>query len=71
MTKHAEENAQPEALATFAVFQHGSGTPSRTERNPLKSRIKTLHWWGPDRAPTGTPLSLAFYCYVNVLDGIL
>jgi hypothetical protein len=53
------------------VFQRGSGTPPRTERNPLKSRTKTLHWGGPDRAPTGTPLSLAFYCYVNALNGIL
>ena len=42
-------------LGSSGVFQRRSGTPSQIERNPLKSRIKMLHWWGPDRCRSGPP----------------
>lgn len=54
------------------MFQHRSGTPPRIERNPLESRIKrfTASLLGSRSRAYRTPLSRAFYCYVNVLDGI-
>src|SRR5208283_3097688 len=52
----------------FTVFRHPSGTPPRIKRKSLKSRMKMLHGWGPDRRRLGPHLHLRLHCYINVLD---
>jgi len=58
---------KPLLASSATVFQHPSGTPPRIDRNPLKSHIKMLHWWGPDQRRSGPHPHSRFHCYIRAL----